>query len=168
MTVLVTGATGRIGRHLVDALVEKGEKVGLIKVRLYRPFSIKHLINALPKTVKKISVLDRTKEPGAAGEPLYIDVVNAITQSYNDGTLHLESFPKITGGRYGLSSKEFAPSMVISIFDEMKKDRPKNNFTAGIIDDVTNTSLPFDPKLSIEPDETFRGKFYGLGADGTV
>ena len=94
----------------------------LVKVRLYRPFSIKHFIEALPKTVKKIAVLDRTKEPGAAGEPLYLDIVNAITESYNEGNLKLNSFPKITGGRYGLSSKEFTPSMIIPVFEELKKE----------------------------------------------
>ncbi|MFI5144527.1 MAG: pyruvate:ferredoxin (flavodoxin) oxidoreductase, partial [Ignavibacteria bacterium] len=160
--IVVMGSGAEAVHETVDYLVGKGEKVGMIKVRLYRPFSIKHFINALPKTVNKISVLDRTKEAGAAGDPLYLDIVDAITESYNDGELHLTTFPKITGGRYGLSSKEFAPSMVLSIFDEMKKDKPKNHYTAGIVDDVTNTSLPFDPKLSIEPDETFRGKFYGL------
>ena len=166
--IVVMGSGAEAVHETVDYLVGKGEKVGLIKVRLYRPFSINHFVNALPKTVKKISVLDRTKEAGASGEPLYLDVVDAITESYNNDTLHLTTFPKITGGRYGLSSKEFAPSMVLSIFDDMKNDKPKNHYTAGIVDDVTNTSLPFDPKLSIEPDDTFRGKFYGLGADGTV
>lgn len=152
----------------VEYLNKRGEKVGLVKVRLYRPFSVEHFIKALPASIKKIAILDRTKEPGSPGEPLYLDIVNAIAESYNEGKLHLKQFPKITGGRYGLSSKEFTPSMVMSVFDELKKENPKNHFTAGIIDDVTNTSLPFDLNLSIEPDETFRGKFYGLGADGTV
>lgn len=166
--IVMMGSGAETAQETVDHLLEKGEKVGLIKVRLYRPFSIKHFINILPNSVRKISVLDRTKEPGSAGEPLYLDIVNAITESYNEGNLKLSSFPKITGGRYGLSSKEFTPSMVISAFDEMKKDRPKNHFMVGINDDVTNMSLPFDPKLCIESDDTFRGKFYGLGADGTV
>ena len=166
--IVMMGSGAEAAHETVEHLVGKGEKVGLVKVRLYRPFSNKHFIESLPKTVKSISVLDRTKEPGSAGEPLYLDIVNAVTETYNEGALHLESFPKITGGRYGLSSKEFTPSMVISVFDEMKKSKPKNHFTVGIIDDVTNTSLPFDPMLCIEPDETFRGKFYGLGADGTV
>ncbi|MCX8009600.1 MAG: 2-oxoacid:acceptor oxidoreductase family protein, partial [Ignavibacteria bacterium] len=152
----------------VDYLVNKGEKVGVVKVRLYRPFSVNHFIKALPKTVKVISVLDRTKEPGSAGEPLYLDVVNAVTEAYNNGTLHLEKFPKIVGGRYGLASKEFTPAMIKAIFDEAKKNAPKNHFTVGIKEDVTNSSLEFDPSFSIEPPETFRGKFYGLGADGTV
>jgi pyruvate-ferredoxin/flavodoxin oxidoreductase len=166
--IVMMGSGAEAAHETVEYLVDKGEKVGLIKVRLYRPFSIKHFIGSLPATVKKIAVLDRTKEPGSSGEPLYLDVVDAVAESYNDSILHLKSFPKIIGGRYGLSSKEFTPSMVISLFDEMKKDKPKNHFTVGIIDDVTYTSLPFDPKLCIEPETTFRGKFYGLGADGTV
>lgn len=166
--IVVMGSGAEAIHETVDYLTGKGEKVGMVKVRLYRPFSIKHFVKTLPKTVSKIAVLDRTKEAGSSGEPLYLDIVDAITETYNNDELHLSVFPKITGGRYGLSSKEFAPSMILSIFDEMKKDKPKNHFTTGIIDDVTNTSLPFDPKLSIEPDETFRGKFYGLGADGTV
>jgi pyruvate-ferredoxin/flavodoxin oxidoreductase len=166
--IVLMGSGAETADETVEYLVNKGEKVGVIKVRLYRPFSVKHFINSLPKTVKAIAALDRTKEPGSSGEPLYLDVVNAVTESYNEGTLPLKSFPKITGGRYGLSSKEFTPSMVIGIFDELKKDIPKNHFTVGIIDDVTNTSLPFDPRFSMEPAETFRGKFYGLGADGTV
>ena len=166
--IVLMGSGAETADETVDYLVNKGEKVGVIKVRLYRPFSNEHFINSLPKTVKVISALDRTKEPGSSGEPLYLDIVNAVTESYNSGTLPLKSFPKMTGGRYGLSSKEFTPSMIIGVFDEMKKDSPKNHFTVGIVDDVTNTSLPFDPRFSIEPPETFRGKFYGLGADGTV
>jgi len=166
--IVLMGSGAETADETVEYMANKGEKVGVIKVRLYRPFSVKHFINALPKTVKIISALDRTKEPGASGEPLYLDIVNAVTESYNEGTLPLKGFPKIIGGRYGLSSKEFTPSMVIGVFDEMKKDNPKNHFTVGIVDDVTNTSLPFDPRFSIEPLETFRGKFYGLGADGTV
>ncbi len=166
--MVIMGSGAETADETVEYLVNKGEKVGLIKVRLYRPFSNKHLVDAIPKTVKAISILDRTKEAGSSGEPLYLDVVNAITETFNEDNLKLKSFPKIIGGRYGLSSKEFTPSMVMSVFDELKKDKPKNHFTVGIIDDVTNTSLPFDMNLSIEPPETFRGKFYGLGADGTV
>lgn len=166
--IVIMGSGAETADETVEYLVNKGEKVGLIKVRLYRPFSNKHLIDAIPKTVKAISVLDRTKEAGSSGEPLYLDVVNAVAETFNEGNLKLNSFPKITGGRYGLSSKEFTPSMVMSVFDELKNQKPKNHFTVGIIDDVTNSSLPFDMNLSIEPPETFRGKFYGLGADGTV
>ena len=110
---------------------------------MYRPFSIEHFIKALPTTTKSISVLDRTKEPGASGEPLYLDIVNAISEMYNEGTLPF-AYPKMTGGRYGFSSKEFNPAMVKSVFDQMKETKPKNHFTVGIIDDVTNTSLDFD------------------------
>ncbi len=166
--IVMMGSGAETADETVEYLIGKGEKVGLIKVRLYRPFSIKHFVDAIPKSAKAIAVLDRTKEAGSSGEPLYLDVVNAVTETYNDGNLKLSSFPKITGGRYGLSSKEFTPSMVISVFDELKNSKPKNHFTIGIVDDVTNTSLPFDTNLSIEPAETFRGKFYGLGADGTV
>ncbi|MBE2219294.1 MAG: pyruvate:ferredoxin (flavodoxin) oxidoreductase [Ignavibacteria bacterium] len=164
--IVVMGSGGEAAKEMTDWLINKGEKVGSIIVRLFRPFSIKHFTDVLPATVKNISVLDRTKEPGSAGEPLYLDIVNALNESYSEGTI--SSMPKITGGRYGLSSKEFTPAMVKAVFDEMKKDKPKNHFTIGIIDDVTHTSLEFDPALSVEAPETFRGMFYGLGADGTV
>ena len=140
----------------------KGEKVGVVKVRLYRPFSVEHLLKALPATVKKIAVLDRTKEPGAAGEPLYLDVVTALVE----GGRTADS--RVIGGRYGLSSKEFTPAMVKAVFDELAKPEPKNHFTVGINDDVTHTSLDFDPSFSIEAPETVRCVFLGLGADGTV
>ncbi len=164
--IVVMGSGSEAAKEMTDWLVSKGEKVGLVIVRLFRPFSIKHFTEVLPASVKSISVLDRTKEPGSAGEPLYLDIVNALNESYSEGTI--SSMPKVTGGRYGLSSKEFTPSMVKAVFDEMKKDKPKNHFTIGIIDDVTNTSLEFDPQLSVESPETFRGMFCGLGADGTV
>ncbi|NNG26108.1 MAG: pyruvate:ferredoxin (flavodoxin) oxidoreductase, partial [Ignavibacteriaceae bacterium] len=122
---------------------------------------------AIPETVKSISVLDRTKEPGALGEPLYMDVVNAISDKFSRGELKF-NYPKIIGGRYGLSSKEFTPAMVKSVFDNLDNENPKKRFTVGINEDVTNSSLEFDPSFSIESEETFRGKFYGLGADGTV
>ncbi len=166
--VIIMGSGAEAAKEMVEWLVGKGEKIGLVTVRLYRPFSAEHFLNVLPETVRKISVLDRTKEPGSGGEPLYLDITNAISESYSSGKLHLKAFPKITGGRYGLSSKEFTPSMVKAVYDEMKNDQPKNHYTIGIIDDVTNTSLEFDPELSVEAPETFRGKFYGLGADGTV
>ncbi|OGU76872.1 MAG: pyruvate:ferredoxin (flavodoxin) oxidoreductase [Ignavibacteria bacterium RBG_16_34_14] len=165
--VVIMGSGAEAVEETVNYLVSKEEKVGVLKVRLYRPFSIDHFIDKLPATTKVISVLDRTKEPGAIGDPLYLDVVNAISEKYSNGELKF-SFPKIVGGRYGLSSKEFTPAMIKSVFDDMKKDKPKNHFTIGIIDDVTNTSLNYDPSFSVESDETFRGKFYGLGADGTV
>lgn len=166
--IVLMGSGAEAAKEMVDWLNANGEKAGLVIVRLYRPFSNEHFMKALPTTTKKIAVLDRTKEPGSGGEPLYLDVVNAISESFSDGKAELDSFPKIIGGRYGLSSKEFTPSMVKAVYDELKKDKPKNHFTIGIIDDVTFTSLEFDQALSVESPETFRGKFYGLGADGTV
>ncbi len=166
--IVIMGSGSEPAKEMIDWLIAKGEKVGMVIVRLYRPFSIDHFIKVLPASANKISVLDRTKEPGSAGEPMYLDIVNAVSESYSNGTLHLKGLPKITGGRYGLSSKEFTPAMVKAVYDEMKKDKPKNHFTIGIIDDVTNTSLDFDSSLSVELPETFRGMFYGLGADGTV
>ncbi len=165
--IVMMGSGSEAAEETVNYLTNKGEKVGLLKVRLYRPFSIESFISALPKTVKSIAVLDRTKEPGASGEPLYLDVVNAISEKYMAGELQF-AYPKIVGGRYGLSSKEFTPAMVKAVFDNLSKDKPKAHFTVGIIEDVTNSSLDFDPKFSVEAPETFRGKFYGLGADGTV
>lgn len=165
--IILMGSGAETAEETVDYLTAKGEKVGILKVRLYRPFSIDHFVKSLPKSVKSIAVLDRTKEPGAAGEPLYLDIVNALTEKFTNDELDFR-LPKIIGGRYGLSSKEFTPSMVTSVFDELKKPKPKNHFTVGIIDDVSNTSLNFDPNFSIESPEIFRGKFYGLGADGTV
>ena len=165
--IVMMGSGADAAEETVDYLQNKEEKVGLIKVRLYRPFSIEHFINALPKTTKAISVLDRTKEPGSSGEPLYLDVVNAISEKHVNGELPF-SYPKIVGGRYGLSSKEFTPAMVKSIFDDAKNEKPKNHFTSGIKDDVTNTSIDYDEQFSVEDKDTFKGKFYGLGADGTV
>ncbi|MHB2150064.1 pyruvate:ferredoxin (flavodoxin) oxidoreductase [Calditrichota bacterium LG25] len=165
--IILMGSGAEAAHETAEFLASQGEKVGVIKVRLYRPFSIKHLIEALPATVKAIAVLDRTKEPGSAGEPMYLDVVNALVEAQSEGALPF-AFPKIIGGRYGLSSKEFTPAMVKAVFDELKKDKPKNHFTIGIIDDVTHTSLEWDRNFSIEPDDVFRGMFYGLGSDGTV
>jgi pyruvate-ferredoxin/flavodoxin oxidoreductase len=165
--IVMMGSGAEAADETVQYLQSKEEKVGLVKVRLYRPFSIEHFINVLPKTTKSIAILDRTKEPGAPGEPLYLDVVNAISEKFNEGNLPF-AYPKIIGGRYGLSSKEFTPSMVKSVFDQLKETKPKNHFTVGIIDDLTNTSFEFDPLFSVEAKETFKGKFYGLGADGTV
>ena len=144
----------------VDTLVKKGEKVGAIIVRLFRPFSMAHFLDAIPTTVQKVAVLDRTKEPGSVGEPLYLDVVSAFNESDR-------SMPKIIGGRYGLSSKEFDPAMVKAVYDELDKAKPKNHFTVGIHDDVTHTSLEVGPRLETTK-STFNCMFYGLGADGTV
>jgi pyruvate-ferredoxin/flavodoxin oxidoreductase len=159
--VMVMGSGGETTEETVKYLVERGEKVGVVRVRLYRPFSNEALLKVLPKTVKVVAVLDRTKEPAAAGEPLYLDVVNAYVEGGRQNV-------KIVGGRYGLSSKEFTPAMVKGIFDELKKAEPKNHFTIGIHDDVTHTSIPYDPAFNIEAPETVRCVFWGLGADGTV
>ena len=145
-----------------------GPRVGVIAVRLYRPFSIEHLLQALPKTTKAIAVLDRTKEPGAVGEPLYMDVVTALSEAQAAGRLGLPAFPRVIGGRYGLASKEFTPAMVKAVSDELAKPSPKNHFTIGINDDVGHTSLPFDPSFDIEPADVVRAMFFGLGSDGTV
>jgi pyruvate-ferredoxin/flavodoxin oxidoreductase len=167
--IVVMGSGAETIQETVQYLSEKNEeKVGVLVVRLYRPFSPKHLIAALPKTVEKIAVLDRTKEPGSLGEPLYLDVVSAISESLMAGELPFNSMPKIIGGRYGLSSKEFTPAMVKGIYDELKKETPKNHFTIGINDDVTFTSLDYDPNFIIERDDVVRAMFFGLGADGTV
>ncbi len=152
----------------VNYLVSQGEKVGAVKIRLYRPFSIEHFLNAFPETVKVIAALDRTKEPGGAGEPLYQDVITAVSEGVVDGTAPFSSLPRVIGGRYGLSSKEFTPAMVKGIFDEMSKAQPKNHFTVGIVDDVTHTSLDYDPTFDIELDDVVRAVFWGLGSDGTV
>jgi pyruvate-ferredoxin/flavodoxin oxidoreductase len=162
------GSGAETAEETVEHLTSKGEKVGILKVRLYRPFSIEHFVAALPASVKKIAVLDRTKESGSTGEPLYLDVVTALSEIISAGKSTLKSIPKVVGGRYGLSSKEFTPAMVKAVFDELKKETPKNHFTVGINDDVTHTSLPYDQEFSIERDDVVRAIFYGLGADGTV
>ncbi|NOZ64183.1 MAG: pyruvate:ferredoxin (flavodoxin) oxidoreductase [Caldiserica bacterium] len=166
--IVLMGSGAETTQETVEYLSERGEKVGVLKVRLYRPFSVKHFVNALPKTVKTIAVLDRTKEPGSAGEPLYLDVISALNEAQTQNILPFETLPRVIGGRYGLSSKEFTPAMVKGIFDEMTKDTPKNHFTIGICDDVTHTSLEYDPKFSTEPEGRTRAVFYGLGSDGTV
>jgi len=166
--IVLMGSGVEAADETVRYLVDKGEKVGVLKVRLYRPFSAKHFLSSLPASAKVIATLDRTKEPGAAGEPLYQDVVTTISESILDGTSPFTQMPRVVGGRYGLSSKEFTPAMINGLFEEMKKDKPKNHFTVGIIDDVTNTSIDYDPNFSIEPDDVVRGMFYGLGSDGTV
>ncbi len=158
--IVMMGSGGEAAHETVDALNAAGEKVGLLKVRLYRPFSVGRFIDALPKTVKTIGALDRTKEPGAVGEPLYVDIVNALVEGGRD--------VRVVGGRYGLSSKEFTPAMVKAVFDEIAKDDPRNHFTIGINDDVSHTSLDYDPAFSTEGDDVVRAMFYGLGSDGTV
>ncbi len=158
--IIVMGSGAETVEETVNYLVEQGEKVGVVKVRLFRPFSIEHFADVLPTSVKVIAVLDRTKESGSAGEPLYQDVITAMAESGRSA--------RIVGGRFGLSSKEFTPAMAKAVFDELQKDSPKNHFTVGIVDDVTHTSLEYDPSFNIEPDEVVRALFYGLGSDGTV
>ncbi|MGE5314390.1 MAG: pyruvate:ferredoxin (flavodoxin) oxidoreductase [Acidobacteriota bacterium] len=166
--IVVIGSASEAIHETIDALMERGEKVGVVKVRLYLPFSVKHFMQALPATVKSIAVLDRTKEPGSMGEPLYQDVVMAVAEGMNNGIAPFSAAPKIIGGRYGLAGKEFVPAHVKAIYDELKKDRPKNHFTVGINDDVTMTSLEADMSFTTEKDDVVRAMFYGLGADGTV
>jgi pyruvate-ferredoxin/flavodoxin oxidoreductase len=166
--LVLMGSGAEAAQETVEYLADRREKVGLLKVRLYRPFSVEHFVAALPPTVKTLAVLDRTKEPGSVGEPLYLDVVTAVIEAMAAGRAPLRAAPRIIGGRYGLSSKEFTPAMIKGIFDEMTKAQPKNHFTIGIHDDVTQTSLEYDPAFSTERPETIRAVFYGLGADGTV
>src|SRR5512144_1734268 len=159
--LVVMGSGGETAEETVKYLNAKGEKVGVIRVRLYRPFSTEYFVKALPQSVKSVAVLDRTKEPGTSGEPLYLDIVNALVEANRPGI-------KVIGGRYGLSSKEFTPAMVKGVLDELNKAMPKNHFTIGINDDVSHTSLAYDPSFSIEPEATVRCMFFGLGSDGTV
>jgi len=171
--IVIMGSGSETAGETARYLAERGQKVGVLKVHLYRPFSVLHFLEALPPTVKAIAVLDRTKEPGAAGEPLYQDVVTAINEGLAEGSVPYAQFanrpyPRVIGGRYGLSSKEFTPAMAKAVFDELQKAEPKNHFTVGIEDDVTKTSLDFDPSFDIEDPQTVRCVFWGLGSDGTV
>ncbi len=166
--IVIMGSAADTVHETVEYLARRGEKVGVVKVRLYRPFSSKHFINALPQSVKKIAVLDRTKEPGSLGEPLYLDVRTAIGEAMFEKKAPFEKYPLIVGGRYGLGSKEFTPAMVKAVFDNLDAAEPKNGFTAGIIDDVTNTSLKVDETFKIPGEHVFPGMFWGLGSDGTV
>ncbi len=166
--IVIMGSGGETVEETVLALHAAGEKVGVLRVRLFRPFASERLVAALPATTQAIAVLDRTKEPGSAGEPLYQDVVAAISEAIAGDAAPFATFPKIVGGRYGLASKEFTPGMVRAVFANLAEQRPKNHFTVGITDDLTHTSLPFDPTFSVEPAGTVRCLFWGLGADGTV
>jgi pyruvate-ferredoxin/flavodoxin oxidoreductase len=163
--VVLMGSGAETAHETVEWMLASGEKVGVLKVRLFRPFAAKAFLAALPSTVKAIGVLDRTKEPGALGEPLYLDVVTALRE---EGEGRFETEPAVIGGRYGLASKEFTPAMVFAVFAELAKAKPKRHFTIGINDDVTGLSLPYDLDLDIEPDDVTRAVFFGLGADGTV
>jgi pyruvate-ferredoxin/flavodoxin oxidoreductase len=166
--MVMMGSGAEAAEEAVDYLSGQGEKVGLLKVRLYRPFSVEHMAGALPATVKTLAVLDRTKEPGATGDPLYLDVLSALSEAATSGKAPFKSLPRVIAGRYGLSSKEFTPAMVKGILDEARKPNPKNHFTIGIIDDVTHTSLEYDHEFNTEAPDTVRAVFYGLGSDGTV
>ena len=166
--IVLMGSGAETVRETVEYLNEKGEKVGVVVVRLYRPFDTEAFVKVLPKTTKRIAVLDRTKEPGSIGEPLYEDVRTAIGEAIEKKIAPFSEYPLIIGGRYGLGSKEFNPAMVKAVFDNLAKDEPKNHFTIGIIDDVTNTSLEWDEEWDIERDDVYRAIFYGLGSDGTV
>src|SRR6266567_4276126 len=163
--IVMMGSGAEAAEEAVDALNKAGEQIGLLKVRLYRPFEAAAFLKALPATVKAIAILDRCKEPGGAGEPLYQDIVTVLAE--NAETLPFAK-PTVIGGRYGLSSKEFTPAMVKGIYDELKKKAPKNHFTIGIDDDVSHTSLTYDPEFSTEDPRTVQALFYGLGSDGTV
>jgi pyruvate-ferredoxin/flavodoxin oxidoreductase len=166
--IVIMGSGAETAKETVEHLLSEGEKVGVITVRLYRPFSINHFIDKLPKTVKAIAVLDRTKEPGAPGEPLYLDIVTAVNECMALSSTPIHSSVRIIGGRYGLSSKEFTPGMVNAVFDELTKEKPKNHFTVGIVDDVTHLSLDYDGGYDIERNDVVRAVFFGLGSDGTV
>jgi pyruvate-ferredoxin/flavodoxin oxidoreductase len=158
--IIAMGSVTQAAQEAIDYLIAQGEKVGLVAVHLYRPFSVKHLLAAVPKTCKRIAVLDRTKEPGASGEPLYLDVRDAFAG--------VENAPLIVGGRYGLASKDTTPAQIIGVYENLALPQPKHNFTVGIVDDVTFTSLPLPEEKALGDASTFEAKFYGLGADGTV
>ena len=166
--VIIMGSGADAVHETVEVLNQSDENIGVLKVRLYRPFSTKHLIKALPKTTKKIAVLDRTKEPGAIGEPLYQDVVTALKEAQETANFPFETMPNVVGGRYGLSSKEFTPGMIKAVYDNLKSGEPRNHFTIGINDDLNKISLDYDAEFSVNEEKNFRGMFYGLGADGTV
>ncbi len=166
--IVLMGSGAEAAQETAEYLMARGEKVGVLKVHLFRPFSVEHFLAALPSTTMSVAVLDRTKEAGAAGEPLYVDVITALSEGIALGKAPFGAFPRVIGGRYGLSSKEFTPAMVKAVFDEMVKPAPRNHFTVGIVDDVTHTSLEADPAFSTEDPKTVRAVFYGLGSDGTV
>jgi pyruvate-ferredoxin/flavodoxin oxidoreductase len=166
--IVMMGSGAEAADEAVEELNARGEKVGLVKVRLYRPFSVKSFYEALPPSVRSIAVLDRSKEAGASGEPLYLDVVNAIQEGRRHAYGGVQIAPIVIGGRYGLSSKEFTPAMVSAVYGNLKSSKPKEHFTVGIQDDLNHTSLEYDPEFSTEPESVVRAMFYGMGADGTV
>jgi pyruvate-ferredoxin/flavodoxin oxidoreductase len=164
--IVLMGSGAETARETASFLHKNGDRIGVLQVRLYRPFSAQHFLSALPESCRAIAVLEQTKEPGAPGEPLYLDVVSTLTQGFACGLR--KTMPRVVGGRYGLGSKNFNPAQVKAVFDELKKPDPKHGFTVGIEDDVSHTSLAVDPSFSIEHDDVMRALFYGLGADGTV
>jgi pyruvate-ferredoxin/flavodoxin oxidoreductase len=166
--IVIMGSGAETVRETVDYLNSRHERVGVVQVHLFRPFGLEPFLQALPSSVRAIAVLDRCKEPGASGEPLYTDIVTSVSEAHATGALAAQGLPRVIGGRYGLSSKEFTPAMAKAVFDELSSEHPKNHFTVGINDDVSHTSLAFDPSFVIERDNVVRAMFFGLGADGTV
>jgi pyruvate-ferredoxin/flavodoxin oxidoreductase len=166
--IVLMGSAAETVHEAVDSMTEDGHRVGVVKVRLYRPFAVEDFVQVLPPTVRALAVLDRTKEPGAVGEPLYLDVVTALHEGHARGLTPWVETPRIVGGRYGLSSKEFDPGCVLAVFDELSSPEPRTHFTVGIVDDVTHFSLPLNRDLNVEPPGRIRAVFFGLGADGTV
>jgi pyruvate-ferredoxin/flavodoxin oxidoreductase len=166
--IVIMGSGAETVHETVAYMTAQGEKVGVLKVRLYRPFAREAFLAALPKSVRTLAILDRTKEPGAPGDPLYLDVTTALAEAQAEGVSPFTVQPRLIAGRYGLSSKEFTPAMIKGIFDNIAKDKPKNHFTVGIVDDVTHLSLPWDTSFKTESDDVSASLFYGLGADGTV
>ena len=164
--IVIMGSGGECVHETVEHLVARGEKVGVVKVRLFRPLSVEHLLAALPATATSVAVLDRTKEPGASGDPLLQEITTALVDAVASGAR--ATLPRLIGGRYGLASKEFTPAMVLAVFAELAAVAPRRRFTLGINDDVSHRSLPYDRALDLEPDDVTRALFFGLGADGTV
>ena len=164
--IVMMGSGISAANDAVAVLLAKGEKVGLLKVRMYRPFDASSFLSVIPDSVKSIAVLDRTKEPGAVGEPLFQDVITALAESWS--SMHNQPVPRVIGGRYGLSSKEFTPAMASAVYRELNSSEPKRRFTIGITDDVTHLSLDWDPQEFQEEQDVHRAVFYGLGSDGTV
>ncbi len=166
--VVAMGSVTETAKEIIDYLTSQGKKVGLVAVHLYRPFSTPHLMKALPATTKRIAVLDRTKEPGSLGEPLYLDIRNSIGEALEAGIAPFKEWPVIVGGRYGLGSKDTTPAQILAVYKNLEMNEPKNKFTIGIVDDVTFTSLPLLPEMKVSPEDLVEAKFYGLGSDGTV
>jgi pyruvate-ferredoxin/flavodoxin oxidoreductase len=166
--IVAMGSVTETTKEVIDYLAAQGKKVGLVAVHLFRPFSTEHLMKALPATTKRVAVLDRAKEPGSLGEPLYLDIRNSIGEALEAGKAPFKQWPIVVGGRYGLGSKDTTPAQMLAVYKNLEMNEPKNKFTVGIVDDVTFTSLPVIPEIKVSPDDTVEAKFYGLGSDGTV